>query len=61
MEQMPEACPFDAASRAARCVSCSAASEAVPPCVAAYLGGRRPAVQVISLVEVQAVRVRRAA
>ncbi len=38
MSAVDEACPFDAVTRAQRCVSCCGPKNPVPPCVAAYLG-----------------------
>lgn len=40
MSAIEDACPFDAPARAVRCQACCNASSSVPPCVAAYLGGR---------------------
>lgn len=39
MSRIENACPFDAATRAARCASCSVANASIPPCVVAFLGG----------------------
>ena len=38
MSRIDNACPFDAATRAARCASCSVANASLPPCVVAFLG-----------------------
>lgn len=40
MSAVEDSCPFDPGTRAQRCISCCAANLPVPPCVAAYLGGR---------------------
>ena len=41
MPSIEDACPFEATARARQCQSCCGASQPVPPCVAAYLGGGR--------------------
>lgn len=40
MSAIQNACPFDEATRAQRCNACCNTNSSVPPCVAAYLGGR---------------------
>ncbi len=40
MSAIEDACPFDEPARAGRCEACCNASSSVPPCAAAYLGGR---------------------
>jgi hypothetical protein len=37
MPRVSEACPYDEATRAARCESCCAGHGALPPCVVAWL------------------------
>ena len=41
MSRYEDACPFDEQTRANRCRSC-VATNAVPPCAAAFLTGRAP-------------------
>lgn len=62
MNRFEEACPFEAATRAARCTTCCAANQ-VPPCVAAYLQGKARGhdSNVIPLVERKSSTLRRAA
>ena len=63
MSRFEEACPFDARGRASRCASCSDANNSLPPCIAAYLGGRQalaPA-NVIPLFRIEVVDARKAA
>jgi hypothetical protein len=61
MTRMEKACPFSAATRASHCERCWRASGGVPPCVAAYLGGRPPAEGVIRLEPVARSKARKAA
>jgi hypothetical protein len=50
MSQIEKACPFDAATRAARCASCSVANASLPPCVVAFLApAELPATNVVTL------------
>ena len=62
MSRYEDSCPIEAAVRANRCQTCCAANS-VPPCVAAFLGGRAalPAANVIHLHRVEVVESRKAA
>ena len=62
MPRFENACPFDPATRAARCSSCSVANASLPPCVVAFLsGGASLAENVIPLRRVEAPSLRKAA
>lgn len=62
MSRFEDSCPITAAARANSCQSCCA-TNSVPPCVAAFLGGRAalPASNVIQLRRIEVVESRRAA
>ena len=47
MREKIEACPFEAATRAARCESCCAVSGGLTPCVAAWLASRAGHVELV--------------
>lgn len=62
MSRIENACPFDAATRAARCASCSVANASLPPCVIAFLGSAEARSEnVIPLRRAEARTMRRAA
>jgi hypothetical protein len=62
MSRIENACPFDAAARAARCASCSVANSSLPPCVVAFLSGiETRAENIIPLRRVEVREFRRAA
>ncbi len=62
MSRIENACPFDAATRAARCASCSVANSSLPPCVVAFLGGNESrAENIIPLRRAESRPLRRAA
>jgi hypothetical protein len=62
MNRIEEACPFEAQTRAGRCMTCCSASQ-VPPCVAAYLSGKalQPASNVLPFEDRYVPRARKAA
>lgn len=63
MTRFENACPFDAATRASRCSSCSVANASLPPCVRAFLGGGTPPARenVVQLRKPESQPLRRAA
>jgi hypothetical protein len=62
MPRIENACPFDAATRAARCSSCTVANASMPPCVVAFLSeGASLAQNLIPLRRAEAPALRRAA
>ncbi len=63
VSRIENACPFDAATRAARCTSCSVANASIPPCVVAFLGGNpsRDSSNVVPLRRADQAELRRAA
>ena len=63
MSRIENGCPFEAQSRANRCVSCVSANASVPPCVVAYLGNgaSMPSSNVIPLHRVEVLSERKAA
>lgn len=62
MSRYEDACPIEASARASRCQSCCSTA-GVPPCVAAYLGGRAAvaASNVVPLFRVEVMSSRKAA
>lgn len=62
MSRYEDACPIESAARANSCQSCCTANN-VPPCVAAFLGGRAalPSSNVIYLRRIEVVESRKAA
>ncbi len=60
MTRLEKACPLSAATRAAHCERCWTAHGGVPPCVAAYLGGR-PAGEGVVLLRAEGKRAERKA
>ena len=62
MSRYEDSCPVEAPIRAGSCQSCCATRN-LPPCVAAFLGGRAalPASNVIQLRRVEVVETRKAA
>jgi hypothetical protein len=61
MPRIENACPFDAATRATRCSSCSVANASLPPCVVAFLSGVSSRAENVIPLRAEAPAMRRAA